>query len=681
MIPRLIQTTGIEMAESATESAKALPLEKRPRPVDVRRLAEILELHKQWLDSDGEAGEQAVLPGVQLEDADLTDAKLCRANLNKANLRRADLLLVDLRQASLLRANLENATMLGAQLAEANLQGAFLKGVVGLHGSQLAGTNLFGAVLPEPGSVSERLKQVREVAVQAGWFLLAMLLVNGLAWLRIVTTTDAQLLRNAPALSLRALRNVVPLIPFYLFGPVLVLAVYVNFHLHLQRLWEGQAGLPAILPDGRRLDSCFLWFSRWPARGHFRWLRDSRSPLAFLEKWIAMAVLYWITPLTVAGFWGRYLTLEDLRGTTLHILLVAGAITAALLFPGTAARAFQANSIPGQGSKPASNRENFLKWAPAPLGAGLVLFLISAGVILGAPHYDVAVPEQGGGGIQTWAADFVWLAGYSPYARLTDADVSIRPPSDPGQETKLSAVRGANLNEMSLRYMRAYGAFFAKSRLWKADLRHAVLSESDLREVNLREADLRFAVLDHARLDRAILQEADLRNTVLTRDSLREANLSSAILSGATLLDATLDGAGAYKADLRNAVLQRASLVGTDLREANLENANLVETNLKEAYLSSAKLGGAQLKEAQLSHAMLTDADLRKADLTGAVLSGALLRGTDFSGANLHGADLRGALGLTAAQICSAASRQQAQLDENLQIDVDVQCGIRRPPN
>ena len=669
------------MAESATESAKALPPEKRTRPVDVGRLAEILELHKRWLDSQGEVGEQAVLPGAQLDDADLTDAKLRRANLNKATLKRADLLLVDLRGASLLRANLENATMLGAQLAEANLQGAFLKGVVGLHDSQLAGTNLFGAVLPEPGSVSARLKQVQEVAYQAAWFLLAMLLVNGLAWLRIVTTTDAQLLRNAPTISLPALRSALPLIPFYLFGPVLVLAVYVNFHLHLQRLWEGQAGLPAILPDGRRLDQCFLWFSRWPARWNFRWLRDSKSPLAFLEKWIAMAVLYWITPLTVAGFWGRYLTLEDLRGATLHVLLIVGAITAALFFPGTAARGFQAYSIQGQGSKPASYRENFLKWAPAPLGAGVVLFLISAGIILGGPHYAVAVPEQGGGGLQTWAADFVWLAGYSPYPLLTDADVSLRPPSDPGQDTKLSVVRGANLNERSLRYMRGYGAFFAKSRLWKADLRHAVLSEADLREANLREANLGFAVLDHARLDRAILQEADLRNTVLTRDSFRDANLSYAILSGATLLDATLDGAGAYKADLRNAVLQRASLAGTDLREANLENANLVETNLKEAYLSSAKLGGAQLREAQLSHAMLPDADLRKADLTGAVLSGAILRGTDFTGANLQGADLRGALGLTAAQICSAASRQQAQLDENLQIDVDVQCGIRRSPN
>src|SRR6266852_5190313 len=108
MIPGLIQPTGIEMAESATESAKALPPEKRTRPVDVRRLAEILELHKQWLDSHGEAGEQAVLPGAQLEDADLTDAKLRSANLNKATLKRADLLLVDLRGASLLRANLEN---------------------------------------------------------------------------------------------------------------------------------------------------------------------------------------------------------------------------------------------------------------------------------------------------------------------------------------------------------------------------------------------------------------------------------------------------------------------------------------------------------------------------------------------------------------------------------------------
>ena len=666
------------MVKSVTDPAKAASPDQQTGTAAKWWLAEILERHKEWLESKGETGEQADLCGAQMEDTDLTDAILRSANLNKAILKRADLLLVDLREASLLRANLENSTLLGAQFAEANLQGAIFSGAAGLHDSQLAGTNLFGAVLPAPGSVYERLKQVREVAHRAGWFLLAMLLVNGLAWLRIVTTTDAQLLRNAPALSLPAFRNILPLVPFFLFGPVLLLAVYVCFHLYLQRLWEGQASLPAIFPDGRRLDWSFHWFSRWPARWHFYWLRDTRSPLAFLEKWISMFFLYWITPVTVVAFWGRYLTLEDLRGTTLQVVLVAGAVTAALCFPGMAGRAFRVYSIRDQEAHQAADRGRLFRLASVPLGVGALLFALSVGTILGVPQYKVQIPEQGEGGMNGWAAQVLWLAGYTPYAQLSEADISVRPASGLGPDAALSAVRGANLNEMNLRYVRAYGAFFAKSRLWKADLRHAALSEADLRETNLREADLRFAVLDHARLDRATLQGADLRNAVLTRDSLHEANLSSATISDATLVDAALDAVSAYKSDFRNADLQRASLARADLRDADLENANLMEANLQEAYLSSAKLGGARLKEAQLSHAMLTDANLHKADLTGAVLGGALLHGADFSGANLQGADLRGALGLTALQVCSAAGHVQAQFDENLQIDVELQCGNRR---
>jgi hypothetical protein len=37
---------------------------------------------------------------------------------------------------------------------------------------------------------------------------------------------------------------------------------------------------------------------------------------------------------------------------------------------------------------------------------------------------------------------------------------------------------------------------------------------------------------------------------------------------------------------------------------------------------------------------------------------------------------LRGALGLTASQVCSAASVRQIQLDEMLQRDVENQCGL-----
>ena len=355
-------------------------------PVVIRGLTEILVQHGDWLDSNGESGIQADFSRESLEDADLIDARLQDALLNKTILKRADLMLADFRGASLLQANLKDTNLLGTVFHQANLQAATLEGATGLLNRQLAGANLFGAILPADTSPSEGLKYVREVATRAGLFLVAILLVNALAWLRIFTTRDSQLLRNAPALPFLGLQADVPFVPFYLFGPVVILCLYICFHLYLQRLWDGAAQLPAIFPDGRSLDTCLPWFARWSARMHSKWLKTTRSPLAFLEAGIAMVLLYWITPATILLFWGRYLTLEDMRGTSALVLLVVGAITAAMGFPRMVGKAFGADS-----PRPA-NSPKYLRWrtmllrSAAPLGIGLILLLLSIGIIQGVPH-------------------------------------------------------------------------------------------------------------------------------------------------------------------------------------------------------------------------------------------------------------------------------------------------------
>src|SRR4029077_158395 len=121
--------------------------------------------------------------------------------------------------------------------------------------------------------------------------------------------------------------------------------------------------------------------------------------------------------------------------------------------------------------------------------------------------------------------------GYNPFAQLTEADVSTKPPGWTGREDEIADVKGANLNGLRLRYIQAYGAFLMKAHLLRTDLRNAYLSEADLREANLRQVDLQFAVLDRAKLARATLPEADLRNAKLDRTDLRDANLSFAVLS------------------------------------------------------------------------------------------------------------------------------------------------------
>jgi len=664
---------------TATEHEKPTPSELKGLDKPTRRdLREVLENHASWVDSAGETGVRAELSGKNLEGADLVDARLKDALLHKANLKGADLTLADLRRATLVQANLVEANLLGTQFQEANLQASDMHGATGLLSPQLAGADLFGAILPESVSPYEGLKLVRGTARKAGWLMSVTLLLNGLVWLRIFTTPDSHLVRNSSALPFSALQTTLPFIPFYLFGPVVILCLYLCFHLYMQRLWDGIAQLPAIFPDGRKLDAWLPWFARWSARSHFKWLRKSQSPLAFLEAAIAILLLYWVAPATALLFWGRYMTLEDLRGTTLHILLVVGAIAAAMNFPRLAGRAFEPDATRLSDAQKTFKRRIVLILRVIPLGIGLLLFLLSIGTFQGVPHDYRATAESPAAGIKAWAADILWTVGYNPFAQLTEADVSTKPPGWSGREDEIPMVRGANLNRLSLRYIQAYGAFLVKAHLWRTDLRSAYLSEADLREANLRQVDLQSAVLDRARLTRATLPEADLRNANLDRADLRDANLSFALLSDATLLDATVDGANLYKTDLHSAFLQRASLKKTDLREANLENSNLTMANLSESYLISTNLSNAHLKNADLSKAILTDASLRRADLGGALLAGAVLRGTDLAGANLQGADLRGAEGMTAAQICSAVNLRETQMDENLRLDVTTLCGNMR---
>ncbi len=643
-----------------------------------KEMREMLEQHGLWLDSAGETGIRADFSGKNLAYADLVDARLPGAFFHKTILKGADLTLADLRGAVLVQANLAEANLLGTQLQQTHLQAADLRGATGLLSPQLAGANLFSATLPESVSPFEGLKLVRETAQKAGWLMGFTLLLDALVWLRIFTTPDSQLVKNSSALPFSALQTALPFIPFYLFGPVVILSLYLCFHLYMQRLWDGIAQLPAIFPDGRRLDAWLPWYARWSARVHFKWLRDSQSPLGFLEAGIAILLLYWVAPIIVLLFWGRYMTLEDLRGTTLHILLVMGAMTAAMNFPRMAGKAFGPDLPRNRTERKSTNRRIVLARRAAPLAMGLLLFILSIGTFFGVPHDYRATGQSPAAGIRAWAPDILWTFGYNPFAQLTESEISTKPSGWTGRDEEIANVKGAGLNRLRLRYIQGYGVFLAKARLWRTDLRNAYLSEADLREANLREADLRFAVLDRARLARAVLPNADLQNANLDRADLRDANLSFAFLSEATLLDATLDGANLYKSDLHSAFLQRASLKKADLREANLEDANLTMANLGATYLLSTNLSGARLNNADLSQAILTDASLRKSDLSGALLDGAVLRGTDLGGANLQGANLRGAEGLTAAQVCAAANPREAQMDENLRQEVATLCGNMR---
>ncbi len=117
------------------------------------------------------------------------------------------------------------------------------------------------------------------------------------------------------------------------------------------------------------------------------------------------------------------------------------------------------------------------------------------------------------------------------------------------------------------------------------------------RQESNERPDLSEAKLIGANLTRYNLDEADLRRAVLIQTQFRSARLNGANLSGANARFAVFSGA-----KLAGAVLQE-----TDLRAASLRRADLSGANLQRAILRFASLVGANVK----------DADFRRAEVYG----------------------------------------------------------------
>lgn len=639
-----------EQADAVEEESKAATaLNYWCRKFGDPELDEIVEDHRAWVESRGEAGRKADLIGANFEGVDLMGAELPGANLLRANLKGADLLLADLRGACLIEADLSGANLVGTNLRGASLAGANLANATGLVARQLAGASLFGAELPESIYPFEGLAKISVVSRILRVLLAAMTIVCAFVWLIVARTKDVQLLRNSPAVG-----NAMPTLAFYLIAPLLLAGAYIGFHFFLQRLWDALGELPSVFPDGRRIGEYVPASVIALAPARLDELDADRASLLFLQRMISKLMAYWMIPATLVLLWARYLTEQDLRGSLLQIFFILLAAAMGGFLPGNASSIF----VP---ARRASDGKRFMeswqsgRFTALTLGACLVLLMLSVGAILGAPHGSGRAPGLSPTNFRRWTADIFWLARYDPFPDITSAGVSAVPAGWSGKDGDLKQVKGARLPDASLRYAQGAGAFFANARMQNADLRGAYFSQTDFRGANLRQANF----------DSAVLDRADLAGADLTYGSM----------AGAILVGARLDGANMYDAHLTNAQLSRASFEKADLRDADLDDAEMNQADLRGAYLGSAKLAGAKLESAQFNGTFLDAADLRGADLRGAVLQGAILSGAQFNGANLDGADFRGALAISATQICSAASHHETQMDATLEQQVTALCG------
>jgi uncharacterized protein YjbI with pentapeptide repeats len=664
-----------DVQSSEASDARAVDLTSEARQassIPLVEFAQLLDQHKMWVESGGDAGAKADLTGVNLAGADLTGVNLQDAILTKANLSSADLSMANLRGANLVHADLRDATLLGTELRGASLMGATLYGAEGLWVGRLGGTNLFDALLPESVAEFSSTNPIAEATKVARLFYFTTLAASAICCLMIVFTTDVRLLLNASALPLTFLGNALPMTGFYLGAPIVLFALYLRFHFLLLRLWGSIAALPAVFPDGQTPERDGPWFLMGLIRKHFRWLRDGRSPLAVLETAISMALGYWVVPATLLLFWVRYLVRQDFRGTLLQILLITVSVAAATGLPDIVSRVLRSGELRIAKSK------TFFRLAllttRAALTIGGVLLIISLGVIRGLPADRDIASDHSSASIRRWASELFQCVGYRPYADLTEAVMSTPPAAGNWTEAGIADAPGAKLNQTNLRFARAYRSFLMNAKLWRADLEGAYLSEADLRGANMREAMMRSANFNRAEANRAVLVSANAVGAQFISTDLRGADLSYGNFDNADLSNAKLSGSTLYAISMRGARLLRTDLSRTDLRDTKMNSALLSFANLQDADMSSAKLGGANLGGTQMKGTILLDADLKDADLRGAFLSGALLRGAEIDGANLAGAEMHGATGLSAAQICSARW-QDALLDAELLSQVQARCG------
>lgn len=642
-------------------------------------LEEKLASHKEWVESQGVAGQKANLAGANLEGAELVGVNLRFAEFHDANLKAADLLLADLRDSCLMRTNLEESCLVGANLEGANLEGADLESAMGLVPRQLAGANLRAASLPQQIQEFPALENFTRASRTAVWLFGATMLVNALSWLMIWKTKDFQLISDSsvlPFLHSPAASAALPTGEFYLIMPALLLAVYLIFQFHLQRLWDAVLELPAVFPDGRVLGDKGPGIIKGLLRAHFRWMNEDAPSTRLIEKSVSMFLAYWVVPFTLLFFWGRYLTMQDMHGTALQVLFLLIATAVAIYSTTRIGRPQQVWTLTESRARRTLRSLNILSPGSATFALGVVLAFLSLGTVAGVPHDQGRAPQFSPADIRRWAPSIFWGVGYDPYADLTEAAISSKPANWTGGDEQLGLVKGAHLNKTNFRYAQAYGVFLVNAHLWRTDFRGAFLSEADLRGADLGQANLRAAILDRAQLTHANLDRAELDGANLTRADLRGVNLSYSSLENATLIDARLDGASLYSARLASTTLIRATLEKADFRDSHLEAANLEHADMQQAYLWSAKLSGARLAFAQLGNAIFIDANLHGADLHGAQFPGTVLTNADLSDTNLDVADLRGALSLRAAQVCSAKSRSGALLDDALQTQVETLCGV-----
>jgi uncharacterized protein YjbI with pentapeptide repeats len=462
---------------------------------------------------------------------------LRRADLSGMDLIEADLANSDLRGADLRNAKLNDCNLGGADLREAVLCSVDLRSVKGeIRPGSLAGADLAGCKLPDSlAGVLNNLSAASGISDNAQKLFVAMLAACLYSWLTIATTTDVNLITNRASSALPIIQTSIPIVSFYVVTPLLLLGAYFYFHFYLQKLWDELGSLPAVFPDYKPLQTkADPWLISDLVRAHVARLRTGRPFLSYFQVWVSILLAWWLVPITLVLFWGRYLPRHDLKGTVFHSVLAGIAVTAAVSLYHLAG-----TTLRGAERKPfiwdtAIVRGRAYKPIFLFLGSVAALLMVALAAINGVRSSNSdsdywPKSSSPAGWVPRVMSDF----GYTPFANLASADISIKPANWTGKsDSELESVTGLQMAGVDLRY---------------ADMRSAFLPKTILTDAHLEGADLFLA-------------------------DLRQAELAGAKLKGTDLMGAHLNGADLVGADLQGADLAGADMTGTDVKYADFRS-------------------------------------------------------------------------------------------------------------
>ena len=155
----------------------------------------------------------------------------------------------------------------------------------------------------------------------------------------------------------------------------------IYFHLNLQHLWEAIGTLPAVFPDGYRLNQeVYPWLFNWLPSVYFIQTRQgeaARPAYWFLEKCIAVLIAWFFVPFTMLVLWFRYIYVRNYWLAHRHVAL----LTAAVWLGGYLCQ-LQGRHNGGEGRK----LRKFILQLPGATGLFLVvIYGFSDGIINGTP--------------------------------------------------------------------------------------------------------------------------------------------------------------------------------------------------------------------------------------------------------------------------------------------------------